>query len=194
MSLKVWKLDGGKLSQTQVVSGSWDCNLIVWDINTGSDLHLLSGHLGKVTCVKVTGDGTIAVSALTSLSLHVPLLGFQITSDCSRIVIHLLDRELRPLAPKRPMRRLLKKEVSLDTYTWQKKYGHLTSAAMMAQVSLGPEQAAIAQSQHFDELESLWNKVSPPRRRSNKTLAKQSSLIESRYDSSDEEHTPVEEQ
>ncbi|KAL0840162.1 hypothetical protein ABMA28_015455 [Loxostege sticticalis] len=289
MSLKVWKLDGGKLSQvlvghsdivtcvavsitnkTQVVSGSWDCNLIVWDINTGSDLHLLSGHLGKVTCVKVTGDGTIAVSgaedktliiwetkrglALTSLALHVPLLGFQITSDCSRIVVHLLDRgclpiiclhntpatyvkiptyaaptkdvdELRPLAPKRPMRRLLKKEVSLDTYTWQKKYGHLTSAAMMAQVderlkrrfsvsasmeeiskiqeaknkdlgsqvSLGPEEAAIAQSQHFDQLEALWNKISPPRRRSNKSLSKQSSLIE-RFDSSDEEHTPVEEQ
>lgn len=290
MSLKVWKLDGGKLSQvlvghsdivtcvavsitnkTQIVSGSWDCNLIVWDINTGSDLHLLSGHLGKVTCVKVTGDGTIAVSsaedktliiwetkrglALTSLALHVPLLGFQITSDCARIVVHLLDRgclpmiclhnttatyvkiptyaaptknadELRPLAPKRPMRRLLKKEVSLDTYTWQKKYGHLTSAAMMAQVderlkrrfsvsasmeeiskiqeaknkdlgsqvSLGPEQAAIAQSQHFDQLEALWNKISPPRRRSNKSLTKQSSLIESRFDSSDEEHTPVEEQ
>ncbi|XP_052750430.1 protein qui-1 [Galleria mellonella] len=290
MSLKVWKLDGGKLSQvlvghsdivtcvavsitnkTQVVSGSWDCNLIVWDINTGSDLHLLSGHLGKVTCVKVTGDGTIAVSgaedktliiwetkrglALTSLALHVPILGFQITSDCARIVVHLLDRgclpiiclhntpatyvkiptyaaptkdadELRPLAPKRPMRRLLKKEVSLDTYTWQKKYGHLTSAAMMAQVderlkrrfsvsasmeeiskiqeaknkdlgsqvSLGPEEAAIAQSQHFDQLEALWNKISPPRRRSNKSLSKQSSLIESKFDSSDEEHTPVEEQ
>lgn len=30
-------------------------------------------------------------------------------------------------APKRQMRRLLKKEVSLDTYTWQKKYAHLTS-------------------------------------------------------------------
>ncbi|XP_026328462.1 uncharacterized protein LOC113236548 [Hyposmocoma kahamanoa] len=290
MSLKVWQLDGGKLSQvlvghsdivtcvavsitnkTQVVSGSWDCNLIVWDINTGSDLHLLSGHLGKVTCVKVTGDGTIAVSsaedktliiwetkrglALTSLALHVPLLGFQITSDCSRIAIHLLDRgclpmiclhntpatyvkiptyaaptkdidELRPLAPKRPMRRLLKKEVSLDTYTWQKKYGHLTSAAMMAQVderlkrrfsvsasmeeiskiqeaknkdlgsqvSLGPEEAAIAQSQHFDQLEALWNKISPPRRRSNKSLTKQSSLIETKFDSSDEEHTPIEEQ
>ncbi|XP_045534151.1 protein qui-1 [Papilio machaon] len=258
-------------NKTQVVSGSWDFNLIVWDINTGSDVHLLSGHLGKVTCVKVTGDGTIAVSgaedktliiwetkrglALTSLALHVPLLGFQITSDCARIVVHLLDRgclpiiclhntpatyvkiptyaaptkdidELRPLAPKRPMRRLLKKEVSLDTYTWQKKYGHLTSAAMMAQVderlkrrfsvsasmeeiskiqeaknkdlgsqvSLGPEEAAIAQSQHFDQLEALWNKISPPRRRSNKSLSKQSSLIESRFDSSDEEHTPVEEQ
>lgn len=36
------------------------------------------------------------------------------------------------------------------------------------QVSLGPAEAAIAQSQHFDQLEALWNKVSPPRRRSNK--------------------------
>lgn len=42
------------------------------------------------------------------------------------------------------------------------------------QVSLGPEQAAIAQSQHFDELESLWNKVSPPRRRSNKVRTEKS--------------------
>lgn len=50
------------LNKTQVISGSWDCNLIVWDINTGSDVHLLSGHLGKVTCVRVSGDGTIAVS------------------------------------------------------------------------------------------------------------------------------------
>lgn len=30
------------------------------------------------------------------------------------------------------MRRLLKKEVSLDTYTWQKKYAHLTSNIMIA--------------------------------------------------------------
>lgn len=95
------------------------------------------------------------------------------------------------------MKRLLKKEVSLDTYTWQKKYGHLTSSVMMAQVderlkrrfsvsasmeeiskiaemktltsqtNLGPEQAALAQSQHFDQLEALWNKRSPPRRRHN---------------------------
>lgn len=105
--------------------------------------------------------------------------------------------DLRPAGPKRQMRRLLKKEVSLDTYTWQKKYGHLTSSVMMAQVderlkrrfsvsasmeeiskiaemkslasqtSLGPEQAALAQSQHFDQLEALWNKRSPPRRRHN---------------------------
>jgi hypothetical protein len=93
---------------------------------------------------------------------------------------------------------LLKKELSLDTYSWQKKYAHLTSSTMMAQVderlkrrfsvstsmeeiskiaemknigsqqNIGnPEQAALAQSQHFDQLEALWNKRSPPRRRIN---------------------------
>jgi len=49
----------------------------------------------------------------------------------------MLLTDLRPAsgaAPKRPMRRLLKKEVSLDTYTWQKKYGHLTSKAMFAAI------------------------------------------------------------
>lgn len=45
-----------------VVSGSWDTNLIIWDIETGSDLHMLSGHLGHVTCVKLAGDGSLAVS------------------------------------------------------------------------------------------------------------------------------------
>lgn len=45
-----------------VVSGSRDANLIVWDMETGEDLHLLQGHLGYVTCVKVAGDGSIAVS------------------------------------------------------------------------------------------------------------------------------------
>jgi hypothetical protein len=105
---------------------------------------------------------------------------------------------LRPAAAKRPARRLLKKELSLDTYSWQKKYAHLTSSVMMAQVderlkrrfsvstsmeeiskiaemktigqqqNIGnPEQAALAQSQHFDQLEALWNKRSPPRRRIN---------------------------
>jgi len=108
-----------------------------------------------------------------------------------------ISADLRPQGPKRQMKRLLKKEVSLDTYTWQKKYGHLTSSVMMAQVderlkrrfsvsasmeeiskiaetktgasqaNLGPEQAALAQSQHFDQLEALWNKRSPPRRRHN---------------------------
>lgn len=187
MSLKVWQLAGGKLSQVLVghtdhvtcvavavldkcivVSGSRDANLIVWDINTGADLHTLTGHLGYVTCVRLSGDGTLAVSgsedkslivwdtkkgtALSSIMLHVPILGVEMSTDCSRLSLYLLEhkcmpilclhntpaqyvklpsyvapRDLRPPGPKRPARRLLKKEVSLDTYTWQKKYGHLTS-------------------------------------------------------------------
>lgn len=35
---------------------------------------------------------------------------------------------------KRPNRRLLKKDVSLDSYTWQRKYAHLTTSLMMAAV------------------------------------------------------------
>uniref|UniRef100_A0A336MTE8 CSON006501 protein n=1 Tax=Culicoides sonorensis TaxID=179676 RepID=A0A336MTE8_CULSO len=125
--------------------------------------------------------------------------------------------DLRPTGPKRPNRRLLKKEVSLDTYTWQKKYAHLTSSVMMAQVDerlkrrfsvsasmeeiskiaekktnesqqqVGPEQAALAQSQHFDQLEALWNKRSPPRRRVNPNLSRQGSVADDRIDSSDED-------
>ncbi|XP_049297951.1 protein qui-1 isoform X1 [Anopheles funestus] len=249
-------------NKSQVISGSKDSNLIIWDIHTGEEIHTLAGHLGPVTCVKVSADGTTAVSgsddktlivwetkrglALTSLQLHVQFTRFDISLECSRIIVQLVDssclpiiclhnspasyiklptysapardvEDLRPAGPKRPARRLLKKEVSLDTYTWQKKYAHLTSSVMMAQVderlkrrfsvsasmeeisklaeaknvesqaTLGPEQAALAQSQHFDQLEALWNKRSPPRRRLNASLSRQSSLVEDRIDSSDED-------
>ncbi|KAK7595341.1 hypothetical protein V9T40_013166 [Parthenolecanium corni] len=233
-----------------VASGSWDTNLIVWDMDTGSDLHLFSGHLGHVTCVKLSGDGSLVVSSsddrriivwdcerglpLSSILLHVPILRLAMSSDASRVAIHLYEsqrlpiiclhntpaayvkvpvyvapaiEDLRPLAPKRPNRRLLKKDVSLDSYTWQRKYAHLTSSLMMAAVDerlkrrfsvsasmeeistissgkepalgsqgLGPEQAALAQSQHFDQLKALWNKKSPPRsRRHAHSLSKQNS-------------------
>ncbi|XP_055622084.1 protein qui-1 isoform X3 [Toxorhynchites rutilus septentrionalis] len=249
-------------NKSQVISGSKDSNLIIWDIHTGEEIHTLAGHLAPVTCVKVSADGTTAVSvsddktlivwetkrglALTSLQLHVQVARFDISLECSRIVVQLVDssclpiiclhnspasyiklptysapardvEDLRPAGAKRPARRLLKKEVSLDTYTWQKKYAHLTSSVMMAQVderlkrrfsvsasmeeisklaesknmqsqqNLGPEQAALAQSQHFDQLEALWNKRSPPRRRLNPSLSRQSSLVEDRIDSSDED-------
>ncbi|PNF24563.1 hypothetical protein B7P43_G05388 [Cryptotermes secundus] len=256
------------LNKSLVVSGSRDANLIVWDINTGNDIHVLTGHLGYVTCVKVTGDGSLAVSgsedksiivwdtkrgrAISCLQLHIPILNLEMSTDASRIAVHLLENrclpivclhntpatyvkmptyvapakeieDLRPSVPKRPMKRLLKKEVSLDTYTWQKKYGHLTSSIMMAAVDerlkrrfsvsasmeeiskiptkgnmgsqgIGPEQAALAQSQHFDQLEALWNKRSPPRRRHNQSLSKQNSRT-SRRDSSDtgDDRTPGEE-
>lgn len=50
------------------------------------------------------------------------------------VVFACLFPDLRPPMPKKAARRLLKKEVSLDTYTWQKKYGQLTSSIMMAAV------------------------------------------------------------
>ncbi|XP_034478202.1 NACHT domain- and WD repeat-containing protein 1 [Drosophila innubila] len=202
------------------VSGSDDKTLIVWETKRGL--------------------------ALTSLQMHVPFTHFDISLEVSRVLVQLIDsynlpviclhntpaqyvklptysgpskdvEDLRPQGPKRQMKRLLKKEVSLDTYTWQKKYGHLTSSVMMAQVderlkrrfsvsasmeeiskiaetktgasqaNLGPEQAALAQSQHFDQLEALWNKRSPPRRRHNAGLSRQTSLVEDRLESSDDD-------
>ncbi|XP_023287778.1 NACHT domain- and WD repeat-containing protein 1 [Orussus abietinus] len=197
------------------VSGSEDKCLIVWDTKKGT--------------------------AVSSIMLHVPVLGVEMATDCSRMAVHLLEhkclpilclhntpaqyvklpayvapRDLRPSGPKRPARRLLKKEVSLDTYTWQRKYGHLTSGIMVAAVEerlkrrfsvsasmeeiskaglagsqsgLGAEQAALAQSQHFDQLEAIWNKQSPPPRPRGlgRTLSKQSSLQASRISDSEEE-------
>ncbi|XP_033234767.1 NACHT domain- and WD repeat-containing protein 1 isoform X1 [Drosophila pseudoobscura] len=202
------------------VSGSDDKTLIVWETKRGL--------------------------ALTSLQMHVPFTHFDISLEVSRVLVQLVDSynlpviclhntpaqyvklptysgptkdvdDLRPQGPKRQMKRLLKKEVSLDTYTWQKKYGHLTSSVMMAQVderlkrrfsvsasmeeiskiaenktgasnaNIGPEQAALAQSQHFDQLEALWNKRSPPRRRHNAGLSRQTSLVEDRLESSDDD-------
>lgn len=58
-----------------------------------------------------------------------------------------------------------------------------------SQPGLGPEQAALAQSQHFDQLEALWNKQSPPPRQRGlvRTLTKQSSLQATRISDSEEE-------
>lgn len=99
--------------KSQVISGSKDCNLIIWDIHTGEEIHTLAGHLAQVTCVKVSADGTTAVSgsddkvlivwetkrglALTSLQLHVPFIRFDISIECSRILVHVVDSPILPV-------------------------------------------------------------------------------------------------
>lgn len=100
-------------NKTQVISGSKDCNLIVWDIHTGEEIHTLAGHLAQVTCVKISADGTTAVSgsddkvlivwetkrglALTSLQLHVQFIRFDISLECSRILVHIVDSPILPV-------------------------------------------------------------------------------------------------
>ena len=49
-------------SSPLLVSGSRDHNIIVWDVGTGSEALLLQGHLDVVTCVRISADGTVAVS------------------------------------------------------------------------------------------------------------------------------------
>ncbi|XP_043524826.1 NACHT domain- and WD repeat-containing protein 1 [Frieseomelitta varia] len=205
---------------TLAASGSEDKSLIIWDTKKGC--------------------------SLSSIMLHVPVLGVELATDLSRLALYLLEHKCMPIlclhntpaqyvklpdyvAPwcdtrdlrprKRPNKRLLKKEVSLDSDTWHRKYGHLTSgiltssvedglqrrfsvSASMDEISkvgltsspsgLGPEQAALAQSQHFDQLEALWNKQSPPARprAHGRTLSKQSSLQATRISDSEEEGVP----
>lgn len=82
MSLKVWEVSTGKLTQvlvgheeaiscvaatplckSVVVSGSQDCNLIVWDTTTGNVTFTLTGHSANIINVAVSIDGVVAVSA-----------------------------------------------------------------------------------------------------------------------------------
>ena len=46
-------------NKSQVISGSKDTNLILWDLHTGEEIHTLAGHLGPVTCLKVSADGEL---------------------------------------------------------------------------------------------------------------------------------------
>ncbi len=55
----------------QVVSGSQDKTLKVWDLEIGSELRTLSGHSGAVWAVAVTPDGRQVVSGSGDKTLKV---------------------------------------------------------------------------------------------------------------------------
>ena len=59
------------LSPSMVVSGSGDCNLIVWDLTTGNDNFKLRGHTETITCVKLTLDGSLAISGMKFTLVYV---------------------------------------------------------------------------------------------------------------------------
>ncbi|CAH0392958.1 unnamed protein product [Bemisia tabaci] len=242
-NLIVWDMDTG--ADLHLLLGHLGCITCVQVAGDGSIA--VSGSEDKRIIVWDTKKGTI----LSTLQLHLPLIGLVMAPDASRIAVYLLEscylpiiclhntpatyvkapvyvtpakevEEIRTTAPKRPMRRLLKKEVTLDTYSWQKKYAHLTSSLMMAaaderlrrrfsvsasmeeiskipesiasQACYGPEQAALAQSQHFDQLEALWNRSPPRQRKHQQGLSKQNSRS-SRQHSADDDGgpSPVEE-
>ncbi|KAL3289358.1 hypothetical protein HHI36_022794 [Cryptolaemus montrouzieri] len=203
---------------TLAISGSDDKSIIIWDAKKGLQLTSLQLH-HSVVCVEPTMDFS-RIALLLKDSKYMPIMCLHnTTAKFVKLPTYAFNEKdiidnTKPSA-KRQMKRLLKKEVSLDTYTWQKKYAHLTSnlvipavdekfkrrfsiSASMEEISKLPQtqdsktggltkQASLAQSQHFDQLEALWNKRSPPRRRLQQSLSKQSSLAES-YNSSEEDH------
>jgi len=48
--------------QLIVISGSRDCQLIVWDATTGSEIHILRHHRQPITCLSVSVDGSVLIS------------------------------------------------------------------------------------------------------------------------------------
>jgi hypothetical protein len=133
MSLKVWEVTTAKLTQvlvghegsiscvstaplnsTIVISGSQDCNLIVWDMTTGSEQFTLSGHNANVINVKLTLDGSSAVSAsedntlqvwdtksmghrLAIIDMHHNFLALSASLNLNSFVVHLANNQLLPI-------------------------------------------------------------------------------------------------
>jgi hypothetical protein len=102
------------LNSSLVISGSQDCNLIVWDMTTGSELFTLSGHNANVIQVKLTLDGSSAVSAsedntlqvwetksmghrLAIIDMHHNFSTLSVSLNLNSIVVHLANYHLLPI-------------------------------------------------------------------------------------------------
>jgi WD40 repeat protein len=54
----------------QAVSGAEDRTLRVWDLTTGAELHILTGHAAWVQVVAVTPDGRLVISGAHDKTLR----------------------------------------------------------------------------------------------------------------------------
>lgn len=128
------------------IPGSDDKSIIIWDTKRGLLLTSLQLHY-PIISIEPTSDFS-RISVLLKDTHFMPIICLHNTPakyvklptycapdkdmleskdfPCVEYVTILINLDPKP-APKRQMKRLLKKEVSLDTYTWQKKYAHLTS-------------------------------------------------------------------
>jgi WD40 repeat protein len=55
----------------QIISGSWDKTIKVWNLETGKELDTLTGHTDSVQAVVVTPDGQRIISGSWDNSLKV---------------------------------------------------------------------------------------------------------------------------
>ena len=130
MSLKVWEVASAKLTQvlvgheepvscvatapfsfSTIISGSQDCNLIVWDMTTGNVTFTLTGHSANVISVKVSSDGTVAVSSsedntimawdisetgqrIAVIDIHQSISSVSTSANLNQIVIQLSNNHL----------------------------------------------------------------------------------------------------
>ncbi|KAH8033891.1 hypothetical protein HPB51_017341 [Rhipicephalus microplus] len=95
------------------VSGSQDCNLIVWDVTTGSDRFVLRGHTEAIRAAKLTLDGSVAVSSsddntlqlwntqnghrMASFDLHATVLAVTTSLNTGHLVVQLASSTLVPM-------------------------------------------------------------------------------------------------
>lgn len=101
-------------------------------------VHLYESQHLPIICLHNTPSTYVKVPVYVAPAIEGGLNRFSallnVTFLRENIICDNLLPDLRPSAPKRPNRRLLKKDVSLDSYTWQRKYAHLTTSLMMAAV------------------------------------------------------------